>query len=130
VARWNDTLAVPWLNFVEPIQSFLHTFVAALVKPAPLSPEKVQCAWRLAVGPALARATRVAAAPGGVVDVHVDDPNWRAELERSRDLIVGRLRQALGAETARVIRLHGPRLAKRRAAGRSTSPSTPNAPDA
>jgi len=115
---------------VEPIQSFLHTFVAALVKPAPLSPGKVQCAWRLAVGPALARATRVAAAPGGVIDVHVDDPNWRQELERSRDLIVGRLQAALGAETARVIRLHGPRLPKRRGDGRSTSRPTPTPPGA
>jgi predicted nucleic acid-binding Zn ribbon protein len=115
---------------VEPIQSFLHTLVAGLVKPAPHSPEKVQCAWRLAVGPALARVTRVSGGAAGVIDVQVDDPHWREELERSRDIIVKRLREALGVEAARVMRLHGPRHTKRRGTRRAPSAETPSAPDA
>jgi len=113
---------------VEPIQNFLHPLVAELVKKAPLSAEKVECAWRLAVGAGLARVTRVAIGDTGVIDVHVDDARWRDELERSRGVIVERLRAALGNETARVMRLHGPRAARRRGAGTLHPPSPPDRP--
>ena len=74
--------------------------VARLVRPAPLSPEKVLFAWRAAVGPAVARATRVRFAGLGVIEVMVDDDRFGDELARSAPMVLNRLQDLLGADTA------------------------------
>ena len=74
--------------------------VARLVRPAPLSPEKVLFAWRAAVGPAVARVTRVRFAGLGVIEVTVDDDRFGDELARSAPLVLQRLQELLGVETA------------------------------
>lgn len=79
---------------MEPPGPLIDAVVPALIARAPLTPEKIGFAWRTAVGPALDRATAVR-----LVDhtlVVAGDARWRREIDRSRDLILGRLRRLLG----------------------------------
>ena len=83
---------------MEPVQSLMSRAVARLVRPAPLSPEKVLFAWRSAVGPAVSRVTRVRLAGLGVLEVVVDDDRFGDELVRSGPLVLTRLQALLGAD--------------------------------
>ena len=83
---------------MEPVQSLMSSAVARLVRPAPLSPEKVLFAWRSAVGPAVSRVTRVRLAGPGVLEVVVDDDRFGDELVRSAPLVLTRLQALLGAD--------------------------------
>ena len=56
---------------MEPVHTLISGAVARLVRPAPLSAEKVLFAWRATVGPAVARVTRVRFAGLGVIEVIV-----------------------------------------------------------
>ncbi|HXE79952.1 MAG TPA: DciA family protein [Vicinamibacterales bacterium] len=69
----------------------------ALLQKAPLTPEKVQFAWRAAVGPQIARATRVELRAGRVI-VRADDSRWTDEIRRAAHLIVPKLRALLGED--------------------------------
>ena len=83
---------------MEPIQSLVSAAVTRIVRPAPLSPEKVLFAWRMAVGPAVARVTRVRLGAGGALDVSLEDPRFMEEIVRSTPVVLGRLQQLLGQE--------------------------------
>lgn len=63
----------------------------------PMTPGKLQFAWRAAVGPALARASSVELR-GACVVVHMTSPEWAREIERSRPMILARLRLLLGQD--------------------------------
>ena len=94
---------------MEPVQSLMSAAVAHLVRPAPLSPEKVLFAWRAAVGPAVSRVTRVRLGVLlGVLDVVVDDDRFGDELARSAPLVLGRLQELLGADAVTAIDLKRP----------------------
>ena len=82
---------------MRPIADALAGALADLLRGAPLSPGKVQCAWRAAVGPALQRATAVRL-EGGVLLVDAATPHWGREVERSRAVILARLQTLLGTE--------------------------------
>jgi hypothetical protein len=69
--------------------------VVALVRKAPLTPEKVAFAWRMAVGPAVDNAT-VIRLQRGVLHVRTKDAAWQQEVERSAALIRSRLDALLG----------------------------------
>jgi hypothetical protein len=84
---------------MEPVQSLLPSAVARVVRPAPLSPEKVLFAWRVAVGPAVARVTRVRLRADRVLEVQVDDDRFGDEVVRSVSLVLGRVQDLLGTET-------------------------------
>jgi hypothetical protein len=86
---------------VEPIQDYLHAVAANLLRNAPLSQEKMDCAWQIAVGPAIGRVSSVTAGPDGTVRVTVQDTRWKNEIGKGRDLILKRLRDALGPDVAR-----------------------------
>ena len=83
---------------MEPVQSLMSSAVARLVRPAPLSPEKVAFAWRSAVGPAVSRVTRVKLAGLGVLEVVVDDDRFGDELVRSADMVLSGVQALLGAD--------------------------------
>jgi hypothetical protein len=82
--------------------------VARLVRPAPLSPEKVLFAWRAAVGPAVSRVTRVRLAAHGALDVVVDDDRFSDQLARSAPLVLSRLQDLLGADAVGRLELTRP----------------------
>lgn len=88
---------------MEPVQSLMSAAVARLVRPAPLSPEKVLFAWRAAVGPAVSRVTRVRLEGHRALEVVVDDDRFGDELERSAPMVLGRVQDLLGADA--VVRL-------------------------
>jgi hypothetical protein len=69
--------------------------LGALLERQPLTPAKIAFAWQMAVGPALARQTSVRA-DGGVLRVQSRDARWSREIERSRAVIIERLRAFLG----------------------------------
>lgn len=77
--------------------------VAEVIRNAPLSPEKVTMAWRLSVGPAVAKATTVRLDEEGVLHVEAESPAWASAVRKSRSLILNRLQQLLGEDTVRQI---------------------------
>jgi hypothetical protein len=87
---------------VIPVQAVLPEALAALIRRSPLSPEKVQFAWRTAVGPSIDGATQVTLADGQLV-VQARDAAWRREVTRALPLIRPRLAALLGPETVREV---------------------------
>ena len=69
-----------------------------LLRDAPLSDGKILFAWSAAVGPAVARATRVKL-ESGVLIVEATSAQWAHELKRSSAVIRKRLEELLGGDT-------------------------------
>ena len=76
-----------------------------IVRKAPLCPEKVDFAWRSAVGPALQRVTTVRLDDDGILHVTAMNAQWAREVKRSSKLILARLEPMLGAATVRRIKV-------------------------
>ena len=70
----------------------------------PLTRDKVAFAWRIAVGPAVDRATTVDLRDS-VLYVSAKDPAWQQEIKRSMPLIQERLTALLGDRAVRKIQL-------------------------
>jgi Dna[CI] antecedent, DciA len=85
-----------------PVRHVMPDAVAAIVRRAPLTPEKVAFAWRSVVGPAIDHATAVEWSDG-VLRVRARDAAWRREVERSAALIRTRLETLLGDRVVRYI---------------------------
>jgi hypothetical protein len=83
-----------------PVHRFMPDALAAVLRKAPLTPEKIAFAWRTAVGPSVDRATSVAL-DGSTLRVHAKDEQWRREIEHSASLIRARLDALLGAGVVR-----------------------------
>ena len=83
-----------------PAQQVLPGALAAVLRKAPLTPEKVAFAWRTAVGPAVDRVTAIELR-GRVVHVRAKDAAWQREVERSAALIRNRLNALLGNDVVR-----------------------------
>ena len=77
--------------------------VAAIVRKAPLTDEKVTFAWRLAVGPAIGKATTVRLGSNGTLHVSAESPAWGDAIAKSLGLIRSRLAHFLGEETVKRI---------------------------
>jgi predicted nucleic acid-binding Zn ribbon protein len=86
---------------VVPAHKLIPAVLAEVLEKAPLCPEKVDFAWRAAVGPAIARVTRVSLDDGGVLRVTSNDAHWKTEVKRSSKLILARLETLLGAGVVR-----------------------------
>jgi hypothetical protein len=80
---------------VVPVRDVIPEALAALVRQAPLTPEKVAFAWRSAVGPAIDSATAIQLRDR-VLYVRARDAAWQREVERSAALIRSRLDTLLG----------------------------------
>ena len=109
---------------MEPIQNLLLPVVASMLRPVPLSDEKVQCAWRMAVGSGLARVTQATLGTMGQLVVVLDDGRWQDEIYRSRALILERLQRVLGKETVTELDLRVPRSEATRRRSRSGRTTT------
>lgn len=81
--------------------SIADRVLPALLRAQPLTPEKVQFAWRVSVGAAIDRATQVRLA--GATLVVSGEPTWLKEIERSRALILRRLQRMLGESVIRTL---------------------------
>lgn len=77
--------------------------VADVIRKAPLTDEKVSFAWRLAVGPAVAKATKVRLGDDGTLYVSGDSPAWLDGVRQSVGLIRSRLAHFLGDDAIKRI---------------------------
>ncbi len=71
--------------------------LAALIRRSPLCPEKVDFAWRTAVGPTLANATQVSLQDRQLI-VSARDVAWSREITRALPVIRPRLVSLLGPD--------------------------------
>ena len=77
--------------------------VAEVIRKAPLTNEKVAFAWRLAVGPAVAKATTVRLGADGTLYVSTESPAWIDGVRQSIGLIRSRLAHFLGEDAVKRI---------------------------
>ena len=77
--------------------------VAEVVRKAPLCDEKVAFAWRLAVGPAVDKSTRVRLAEDGTLYVRAESQAWVDSIRASVGLIRSRLAHFLGEDAVKRI---------------------------
>jgi hypothetical protein len=85
---------------VLPIGQVIPAAVAELLRASPLSPGKVDFAWRTAVGPAVQRVSAIRL-ENGVLLVETTGrggSQWTAELTRSAPVILRRMQRLLGAD--------------------------------
>ena len=87
---------------VIPVHEVMPHALAAVLRKAPLTPEKVAFAWRTTVGPALDRVTSIELR-GSVLHVQARDAAWQREVERSSFLIRNRMCALLGDDVVRGI---------------------------
>lgn len=80
---------------MQPLKQAMPRAVAELVRSAPLSPGKVDFAWRMAVGPTVQRNTSVRL-EGGLLLVDAASRQWSDEVCRSSRVIIARLQTMLG----------------------------------
>jgi predicted nucleic acid-binding Zn ribbon protein len=90
-----------------PAHTAIPRVLAEVLRKAPMCPEKVDFAWRAAVGPAVARITKVSLAADGVLHVTSSEAHWTTEVRRSSKLIMARLEGLLGPGTVKKIRSTG-----------------------
>lgn len=100
------------LGRMDSFRQLLPRMLAPAVRQAPLTPEKVQFAWRAACGAAIARATAITLSDGGILTVTADDPAWAREVHLLRHDLVRRLEPWLGPGV--ITRLEVPAAATRR----------------
>ena len=77
----------------------LPAVLAEIVRKAPLTEAKVAFAWRLAVGPAVDKATTVRLATDGTLYVAAESHAWIDAVRKSTGLIHSRLAHLLGDDT-------------------------------
>jgi hypothetical protein len=87
---------------VIPVNHVMPGALAAMLRRAPLTPEKVAFSWRTAVGAAVDKVTSVEL-HDGVLYVRARDAAWQREIERSAALIRSRLDGLLGDRIVRRI---------------------------
>lgn len=89
---------------MESTAKLMPKVLAQIVRDAPLSPGKVDFAWRTSVGAATARASAVRL-EGHVLLVDAQSPQWASAIMRASPVILSRLRELLGRDTVKEIRL-------------------------
>lgn len=87
-----------------PVHQVIPDVLTSVVRKAPLTPEKVAFAWRMAVGERVDKATRVELRDG-VLHVLAKETGWRQEVERSAAMIRSRMSTLLGPDVVRFIKI-------------------------
>jgi predicted nucleic acid-binding Zn ribbon protein len=85
----------------------IPSVLAEVIRKAPLCPEKVEFAWRSAVGAVIARSTKVRLDDDGALHVMAADAQWAQEVKRSARLILPRLAALLGSGVVKKISVRG-----------------------
>lgn len=81
---------------MDSLHSVVPRALTELFRLGPMSQGKLEVAWRVAVGDAITRVTKVRLQPDGVVEVQTADQRWNKELKRSSSMILTRLIGLLG----------------------------------
>jgi Dna[CI] antecedent, DciA len=87
---------------MQPLGHALPGALAELLRSAPLSPGKVDFAWKAVVGPAVERVTAVRL-EAGTLRVDAAGPQWAREIRRSAHMIVPRLQALLGSDVVQAM---------------------------
>jgi len=90
-----------------PVRQVGAAMLADLLRRQPLSSAKVRFAWEQAAGPALSRATTVTLDAAGTCRVRAASPAWAREVNRSRKVLLERLRIMLGPEVVSRVEVSG-----------------------
>jgi hypothetical protein len=72
--------------------------LAAFLRDAPLSQQKVAVAWKASVGPGISRITAVRL-EGTRLLVDAQSPEWAREVRKISSIILDRMQTLLGRET-------------------------------
>ncbi len=86
-----------------PVKLVSPPVLASILQRQPLSPAKVSFAWQTVAGAALARAAEAELRPDGTLELRAASAPWAREIERSRDLLLHRVRVLLGEDVVRRI---------------------------
>ena len=84
------------------VQRVLPDAIVEIVRRQPTTPEKVDFAWRSAVGPAVARATSASLDAEGTLVIVAADARWRDEIQKSLSVVRPRLETLLGDAMVRI----------------------------
>ena len=87
-----------------PLVHVMPRALRQIVRAAPLSHGKVDFAWQVAVGAAMARASAVRL-EDGILIVEAQTPQWGSAVMRASSTILSRLQGTLGADVVREIRV-------------------------
>lgn len=87
---------------MRPLSHVVPAAVAQLLQAAPLSSGKVRFAWRLAVGPAMDRSTRVRLERDALI-VEAASPEWAREARRLSGIVLARMQTFMGADAVKRI---------------------------
>ncbi len=82
--------------------------VAEVIRKAPLCDEKVAFAWRLAVGPAVDKATSIRLADDGTLYIRGESAAWMDSVRASIGLIRSRLAHYLGENAVKRVSFPDP----------------------
>lgn len=80
----------------------LPDVLSDIIRRQPLTPAKVDFAWRTAVGAGIARISTVRLGRDGTLRVRVPDARWKQEIDRAGDVIRARLERLLGEDLQRL----------------------------
>jgi hypothetical protein len=80
----------------------LPDVLGEIIRRQPLTPAKVDFAWRTAVGAGIARISTVRLGRDKTLRVRVPDAHWQQEIERAHDVIHARLARLLGEDLQRL----------------------------
>ena len=81
----------------EPLAQAVPNAIRTLLRNTPMSPGKMQFAWKVAVGAAMDRGTFVRL-EGATLLVEAKTAAWAKEVSRSSRIILNRLQTLLGPE--------------------------------
>ena len=82
---------------MEPLAHTIPRAIAALLRATPMSPGKLEFAWKTVVGPAMSRGTFVRL-DGRRLLIDPRTAAWAKEVTRSRHIILNRLQSLLGSD--------------------------------
>ncbi len=88
---------------MDSLQTVLPRALVELFRQGPMSQGKLEAAWRVAVGDAIARVSTVRLQPDGSVEVRAADQRWHRELKRSSAIILTKLNTLLGPQAIRTL---------------------------
>ena len=86
---------------LQPIGASTQQMLRSLLAAQPPSAARALFAWKMAAGPALARATQATWREDGTLVVRGVNEAWTRELRRARPLLTHRVRELLGDESVR-----------------------------
>jgi hypothetical protein len=86
---------------MEPIGASAHRILRTVLAAQPPGPARAVFAWKIAAGPALARATDASWREDGTLVVRARNEAWLRELRRARPLLAERMRGLLGDDSVR-----------------------------